>query len=512
MPKFGYITILSGDTHSFLGTLILAVSLIKSKTKHDLILLHTFGKSVPEYKLDILSKYFTIVKGIKKASLSELFKFKEYDKLIHLSNDVIINKNIDNLFISKNNKVNNKLNNKVNNKLNNKVKLPCTRINSEGDVDSSVMIYNPNDKITGETVFTNLPKKYNYYVGVDSNNSNSLSNIYVINYENVVSPWVYVTDLKRMKEDPELKKNYIYYQKWIDIFKKEFKNYRDNYDINIIYPDKQLIDINNYLKRKYKNLKYIKMTRAQQNKLNDKLNTPILYSNRIPSRNFTYRYIINKIGSDIFIGGGVVRNIFNDEDINDVDIFYTIPPDEMEKKLKNIGGLIYYRSPKFRHFFRVGKIDHQEFDMSYINRIDTKKNSMSNGLIIDLDKMTVIDIYGEGAQNATKKVWRKPNNISTKKWLKQGGIANVLLGRMIKFIMMGYETIPKERAMIYNEWYYNKEKDDYGNLIKKKGFFKKDTDKKLDYIRDDVNSLKLDFTGDDMVNKIKDVINEEEFD
>ena len=66
MPKFGYITILSGDTHSFLGTLILAVSLIKSKTEHDLILLHTFGESVPEYKLDILSKYFTIVKGIKK--------------------------------------------------------------------------------------------------------------------------------------------------------------------------------------------------------------------------------------------------------------------------------------------------------------------------------------------------------------------------------------------------------------------------------------------------------------
>ena len=66
--------------------------------------------------------------------------------------------------------------------------------------------------------------------------------------------------------------------------------------------------------------------------------------------------------------------------------------------------------------------------------------------------------------------------------------------------------------MIYNEWYYNKEKDDYDNLIKKKGFFKKDADKKLDYIRDDVNSLKLDFTGDDMVNKIKDVINEEEFD
>ena len=259
MPKFGYITILSGDTHSFLGTLILAVSLIKSKTKHDLILLHTFGESVPEYKLDILSKYFTIVKGIKKESLSELFKFKEYDKLIHLSNDVIINKNIDNLFISKNNKVNNK------------VKLPCARINSDGNVDSSVMVYNPNDKITGETVFTNLQKKYNYYVGVDSNksnksnNSNSLSNIYVINYENVVRPWEYVTDLKRMKEDTDLKKNYIYYQKWIDIFKKEFKNYRDNYDINIIHPDKQLIPFKNKIKFFSKNGNKI-VARQQLNK------------------------------------------------------------------------------------------------------------------------------------------------------------------------------------------------------------------------------------------------------
>jgi len=77
--------------------------------------------------------------------------------------------------------------------------------------------------------------------------------------------------------------------------------------------------------------------------------------------------------------------------------------------------------------------------------------------------------------------------------------------------MMGYDTIPEERAMIYNEWYYNKEKDNYDYLIKVKGFFKKDTDKKLNYIKDDVNSLKLDFTGDDMVNKIKDVINEEKF-
>ena len=508
MPKFGYITILSGDTQSFLGTLILAVSLIQSKTKHDLILLHTFGDSVPEYKLDILKKYFTIIKGIKKASLSELFKFKDYDKLIHLSNDVIINKNIDNLFLDTNNKLNN---NKLNN---NKLKLPCTRINSEGDIDSSVMIYNPNDKITGETLFNKLPKKYNYYVGVDSNSNNSVnnvSNIYVLNYENVTRPWEYVTDLKRMKEDTDLKKNYIYYQKWIEMFKKEFRNYRDNYDINIIHPDKQLLNINNYLNKKYKNLKYINMTKAQQNKLNDKLNTPILYSNRNPSRNFTYRYIINKINSDIFIGGGVVRNIFNDEEINDVDIFYTIPPNEMDKKLKNIGGLNYYRGKRFRKFFRIGKIGHQEFDMSYINRIDTKKNSMSNGLIIDLNKMKVIDIYGEGAQNATKKVWRKPNNISTKKWLKQGGIANVLLGRMIKFIMIGYETIPEERAMIYNEWYYNKEKDDYNYLINIKGFFKNDTDKKLNYIRDDVNSLKLDFTGDDMVNKIKDVMNNDKF-
>jgi len=308
-----------------------------------------------------------------------------------------------------------------------------------------------------------------------------------------------------MSDDEQLKVYYPYYKGWIDTFKKIFKENKQN-DINIIHPDRQLTkNINKYLKRKYKKLKYVQMTDKQKNKLNKKLNTLIAFSHRNISKNFTYRDIMNEIGDGIFISGGVVRNLFNDEEINDVDIFYSLPPDELEKKLKKLRdnyGLQYYRSKRFPHFFRIGRIGMKEMDMSYINRIDTQKNSMSNALIIDLDNFRIIDVYGDGAFDAKEKIWRKPNNISYNDWLIQNGAANVLLGRMIKFIMTGYKTIPKERALIYNEWYYNKGIDDY-NMISNKEYFVKDKQKKFDFIEKDVDNLGLSFSGKDMINKIK---------
>lgn len=496
MTTYAYVTFLSGDDDkSYLSTLILGVSIKNTETDNDILLLHDFN--VPEYKLDILRKYFTKLISIKKIGLIELFKLNEYQKCIYIHHNSFVNKNIDDLF---------------------GYDVPTARIKNS-NIDTSLMIYNPNEQFTQNTIFNDLNKKYNYYVMSDSDDSDNTNNnieeyeyirnnIYVINYNNVTSPAKYISDLKLMGSDEQLKIYYPYYKAWIDTFKKVFKKNKEN-GINIIYPDKQLTkNINKYLKRKYKNLKYVQMTDKQKNKLNKKLNTPIAFSHKNISKNFTYRDIMNVIGDGIFISGGVVRNLFNDEEINDVDIFYSLPPDELEKKLKKLrdnNGLQYYRSKRFPHFFRIGRIGMKEMDMSYINRIDTQKNSMSNALIIDLDNFRIIDVYGEGAFDAKEKIWRKPNNISYDDWLIQNGVANVLLGRMIKFIMTGYKTIPKERALIYNDWYYNKGEDDY-NMISSKEYFVKDKEKKYDFIEKDVDNLGLSFSGKDMVDKIKNMI------
>lgn len=485
--KYAYITILNSDNDIiYLNTLILAESIRNTNTESDILLLHDF--SIPEYKLDILRKYFTKLISVKKISFDELFKIKNYHKIIYINNNLYVNKNIDDLF---------------------GLDTPSARIIND-NVDTTLIVYNPNETITKNTNFNDLNKKYNYYVMNDSDDLNINDdeynyihkNIYVINYNAVVSPSKYINNLNLMQKNNELKVYYPYYKGWIDTFKKSFKNYKE-LGINIIHPNKQLtVNINDYLKRKYKNLKYINMTDEQKNKLNKKLNTPIAFSHKNMSKNFTYRNIIDNIGNGIFISGGLVRNLFNNEEINDVDIFYSIDPDVLDNKLKKINGLIYYRSKRFPHFFRIGRIGMKEMDMSYINRIDTQKNSMSNALIIDLDNFRIIDVYGDGAFDAKEKIWRKPNNISYDNWLVQNGVANVLLGRMIKFIMIGYKTIQKERALIYNDWFYNKGIDDY-NMISSKQYFVKDKQKKYDFIEKDVDNLGLSFSGKDMVDKLK---------
>jgi len=154
-----YITFLSGDDDTFINVLVLGASIKNTKTNHNIILLHDFN--VPEYKLDLLRNYFTILIGVKKISLVELFKLKkDYNKVIYINNNSYVNKNIDNLF--ENN-------------------VPMARIKNN-KIDTSLMLYDPSKKFTKNTIFNQLEKKYNYYVMYDSDNLNNNNNTIEFNY------------------------------------------------------------------------------------------------------------------------------------------------------------------------------------------------------------------------------------------------------------------------------------------------------------------------------------------
>lgn len=110
--NYAYITLLSSEEYIF-GTVILNKSLQKVKSKYPLIVCLTNNLSNNIKIINILNEekinYF-IVKKLQynndfleetipnTASKIQIFQFQQFDKLIYIDSDVLILKNIDNLF------------------------------------------------------------------------------------------------------------------------------------------------------------------------------------------------------------------------------------------------------------------------------------------------------------------------------------------------------------------------------------------------------------------------------
>ena len=62
--SYAYVNLIYNDNdNDFINILVSINSLLNSKTNHDLILLYTLD--VPQYKIDILKKYFTKILRIE---------------------------------------------------------------------------------------------------------------------------------------------------------------------------------------------------------------------------------------------------------------------------------------------------------------------------------------------------------------------------------------------------------------------------------------------------------------
>jgi alpha-N-acetylglucosamine transferase len=537
--KNAYVTLMYGDNDYFLGTLIFIASLLKTKPKHDTVLLYTFD--VPKYKIDILSKYYTVTKEIKyirfknkktnRARFKDIFtKLKiftltEYDNILFMDNDMYVKKNIDNIFkkyeapagiaidpnmiykdgekIKKNNVVINAglwlLKPSI--KDYDKMIEGLSSFNIKKELEQEYVSYFYNGKWTNISFLYNfqfslasLPstmKRTNVYKNV------KFDDVYVIHYSSPKKPWHFLLDKRFRNTNPWFKQYYKYYGIWLHLFLKIYKKFIKK-NINLLDLTKMFDDINKYFRSRYKNLKIINLNTNQIEKLNNKLEEIIPNSNR-KGRDYTYNFIINKLkqnNSKIYITGGIVRNLFNDEKMKDLDICYSISYDKVKTIFKNIKNLNYYQGFNLKSYFRIGDINNNEMDLFNVNKLDSYKNSSANSMVIDLNNMKVLDLYGTGKKEAEEKIFRKPSNMSYDIWLSSGGSSNVKLGRLIKFIMLKYKTSKRDRKMIYNDWYYNKIREDYNNLKK---YFKDDRKKKLGIIKKDINSLKLKFTGEDFV-------------
>ena len=108
--KGAYVTLLYGDNMYFIGTLVFIVSLLKTKPIYDTLLLYT--NDVPKYKIDMLEKYYTKLIPIEYIKFNDIkrkrfvdvytklqiFKLIDYDKILFMDNDMLVQKNIDHLF------------------------------------------------------------------------------------------------------------------------------------------------------------------------------------------------------------------------------------------------------------------------------------------------------------------------------------------------------------------------------------------------------------------------------
>lgn len=508
-----YVNLIYNDNdNDFINILVSINSLINSHTKYDLILLYTLD--VPQYKIDVLNKYFT--KSIRieyivslnniynkniRASCTKLqiFNMTQYEKIIYISNELFINKNIDILF---------------------KNKFPSGVVYQNILANTSLLIIKPSNKIYNKlleqidnykdikhawrmdvdilnTVFQKwnyLEKKYNfnYLIKEYQEDIHYLEkNLYITDFNYIEDPNIILTKIKNDK----LKKNKKFmhlkslYTQWFQIYMKLYNEYKKkglflNNPYSFIENDYQ-----RYLKEKYPHLKIVKLDKKQQIKLNKKLNTYIS-----PLIQFTFKQMINYLLQNnipIFTYGGSIRNLFNEGEINDIDLLYIAKYNVFDDILLKSG--LVYKQGKFKKYFYIG--DEKELEFMNFDILKNTLNSPCNGLIYDFKKEVVYDLTGEGIQDAKDKIWRMSPTDDFKYWMSD--IQPRIL-RLEKFLEKGYSVPKKDKINIYNDIYNNKQDRTYWIFFRDKV-----NDTFYDVINKDIDELDLKFSGQDMVTYIK---------
>ena len=494
--KCAYVTLLTDDNPDYIYNIILATSLLKTKTNHDIILLYTLA--VPQYKLNILKNFYTKLIKVEHIKSSQkifnvnlsyfftkfqIFNIKDYDKLLYLDKYQLITNNIDFIF---------NLNYPAGFCYNNKFKR------------SHMFLIKPNkdlyNKILKEIDNTNLTKKY-----IDKNILNSLftkincfssnldfqkhlqkntlnENIQIIDYNFIKKPLTFFGK-KNIKNYNKYKKIYL---PWFQIYMKLYKNFKkSNIDLYNIY---SVItnDYDFYLKKQYPNLKKIKINKKLYSILDEKLNTII-------NNYFTYKNIINYLrnnGIKLFIYGGTMRDLYANVEIKDIDCIYIGNYRDVYKLLKK-NKFLKFKQGIFKKYFDI------EEDEMELNNLDVLKKSLDgpcNSLLYDIDSKYIYDLTGYGIQDSKKKIWRLNPGDTFEEWSNDH---NCLIHRLFKMLSKGYKIPKKDRIDIYNELFYQEKDRSYWFYLRR---FVDDKFKEI--IINDVDKLSLEYSGIDLINLI----------
>jgi hypothetical protein len=161
----------------------------------------------------------------------------------------------------------------------------------------------------------------------------------------------------------------------------------------------------------------------------------------------------------IFIVGGAVRDYMitkNTDEMNDIDINYTIDTNEVEKLLIDPLGITSFYKDE-RNYIVVGpksRSDYLEgFHINPQTYTSTNLECKMNSLLFKINKNSIdlIDFFGgEALNDAKNKIWASPTN-NYDLWLKS---TPKLLWRLLKFELRGY-TVPIETKQKVYEYFIN---------------------------------------------------------
>jgi len=502
--KCAYVTLLTDDNPDFIYNIILATSLIKTRTKYDIILLYTLD--VPQYKLNILNKFYTKLIKVEHIKTSQkifnknlsyfftkfqIFNINNYDRLLYIDKYQLINNNIDYIF---------------------NFQCPAGFCYKNKFKRSHMFLIFPNKNIYEKSLkiiddVVNLKEKYmdkkilnmlfkkincfstnldfqKYLRDVEKNNLEK-DKIQIIDYNFIKKPLTFFNK-KNIKNNNNYNKYNLFYLPWFNIYMKLYRNFQqkniDLYDIYSIIS----FDYEKYLKNQYPNLKKIKISKKLYTTLNTKLNT-------ILNNYFTYKNIINYLknnGIKVFIYGGTMRDLVGNVDIKDIDCLYIGDYKKINTLLKNIKYLDY-KQGIFKKYFDI------ENDEMELNNLDVLKKSLDgpcNSLLYDIENKYIYDLTGYGIQDSLKKVWRLNPGDTYEEWSRDH---NCILHRMVKMLKKGFHVPINDKIFIYNELYYETKDRTYWFYLRR---FIDDEFKEI--VINDINQLNIEYSGEDFIELI----------
>jgi hypothetical protein len=219
-----------------------------------------------------------------------------------------------------------------------------------------------------------------------------------------------------------------------------------------------LSEVNNFFTPNFPNLKIIEMDDTDTNKIMAKLKTMIP---ECCNATTTYYDVLKAISKNftepVYIIGGCVRDYMITKDVNtmnDIDINYTILPEEVENLLiEPLQIKTFYKDE--RNYIRIGPKSRSDYlegfyiiPTSYSEySLESKMNSLL--FLIESTKIFLIDLFGgESLSDAKSKIWSSPTE-DYSKWM---GIKKTMLWRMLKFELRGYTVPFNTKKAVYNYW------------------------------------------------------------
>lgn len=501
--KCAYVTLLTDDNTDFIYNIILATSLLKSKTKHDIILLYTLA--VPQYKLNIFKHFYTKLVKVEHIKTSQkvfnvnlsyfftkfqIFNLTDYDKLLYVDKYQFINTNIDYIF---------NLNYPAGFCYNNKFKRSHMFL-----IKPNESLYNKSLKIIDEV---NLTKKYmdknilnllfkkincfssnlDFQKYLTKLNNNKLNNddILIIDYNFIKKPLTFFKS-KNVKSNNIYKKYNKFYLPWFNTYIKLYKNLmKSNIDLYNVY---SVIshDYEFYLKKNYPNMKKIRISKKLYITLDKKLDTII-------NNHFTYKNIINYLrnnGIKLFIYGGTMRDLIGNIEIKDIDCLYIGDYKKINELLRK-NKFLKFKQGLFKKYFDI------EEDEMELNNLDVLRKSLDgpcNSLLYDFDSKYIYDLTGHGINDSKKKIWRLNPGDTYEEWSRDH---NCLIHRLYKMLKKDYSVSIEDRTFIYNELYNEKKDRSYWFYLRRFA-----DESFCELIKNDVNQLKLNYSGEEFIKLI----------